>query len=136
MLNKNKSWRDSTEGVKYRMLRGARERARKKGLPCTITIEDLNIPEVCPVFGTKLEAGTKVSYANSPSLDKIDPTKGYIKGNIQIISMKANTMKSNASTEELLQFANWVFTHCKDDIVRTADITSETAELRDKEPLG
>ena len=47
----------------------------------------------------------------SPSLDRIDPNKGYVKGNVQVISRLANIMKSNASPEELRAFANWVNTN-------------------------
>lgn len=65
-------------------------------------------PTHCPVFGFKLRTGAGSFSPDAPSTDRIDPTKGYVRGNIQIISLKANTMKSNASPEELRAFALWV----------------------------
>lgn len=64
-------------------------------------------PTHCPVFGFELVPGCKKLMAN-PSIDKIKPELGYVRGNIQIISNKANIMKGNASLEELRQFAKWV----------------------------
>jgi hypothetical protein len=90
------------------MVKKARERAEKKELPFDIDCDYIRsiAPSHCPVFGTKLEwschrGGAAHSLPNSPSLDRIDPSKGYVKGNVWIISNRANTIKSDASHEEL-----------------------------------
>ena len=86
-----------------------RLRARQQGIPFNIEVKDIIIPDNCPIFGFPLERnwGGKAKY-NSPSVDKINPFLGYTKGNIQIISYKANIMKSNATKTELEAFANWI----------------------------
>lgn len=58
------------------------------------------VPEFCPVLGMRLEPGNGLS-ASSPSLDRFDPEKGYTKGNVRVISARANTLKSNATPDEL-----------------------------------
>jgi hypothetical protein len=64
-------------------------------------------PSKCPVFGTPF-AKHGAGFSNwSPSIDKIDPRKGYVRGNIQIISMLANCMKRNATPKQLRTFAEW-----------------------------
>lgn len=90
------------------MLRRARARARKESLVFNLRKEDLTIPEFCPVLGVRLGRSLGKKKETSPSLDKIIPELGYIKSNVQIISVKANWMKSNASPEELLKFAEWI----------------------------
>jgi hypothetical protein len=83
----------------------AKFRAKKYNLPFDIEIKDIIIPTYCPILNIKLERkpyGEGKSFqSSSPSLDKIEPSKGYIKGNIMVISMKANAMKSNATIDEL-----------------------------------
>lgn len=81
-----------------------RAEAKKVGLDFNITKEDLIVPERCPYLDIPLILSGPVC-DNLISLDRIDSTKGYVKGNVQVISMKANTMKSNASIEELKLFA-------------------------------
>lgn len=96
------------EDARYSMLEAAKSRAKKHNLPFDISLEDIIIPEVCPVFGLKLEKSLQKAGDNSPSLDRITPELGYVKGNIQVISYKANVVKNNLTKEQLLKFATWV----------------------------
>ena len=85
-----------------RLIQGAAERARNKSLKFDLTQEDISIPEFCPVFGMKLIAnsGGKRTADCSPSIDRIDPSKGYVKGNVCVISHRANTIKNDGTIEE------------------------------------
>ena len=90
----------------------ARQRATLKKTEFNIEVSDVVMPKKCPVF-SQYELKKETSDMSgpkpwSPSLDRIDNTKGYIKGNVQVLSHKANTMKGNATPQELLQFAYWV----------------------------
>lgn len=87
------------------LLNACRSRARLNGIPFNLVKEDICIPATCPVFGIPLEHGTRGFHENSPSIDRIIPDKGYVQGNIVVISFKANRMKQNATTEELKQLA-------------------------------
>ena len=93
---------------RLRLWYASRERAKKLGLPHTIAIEDIHIPDVCPALGIPLRQGTVTDRSNSPSLDRIRPELGYVPGNIAVISYRANTIKQNATSEELLAVAAWV----------------------------
>lgn len=88
----------------------AKQRAKRKGLPFTLEVSDIIIPEICPILGIALKRNhnNRIPAKFSPSLDKIDPHLGYTKDNVQVISYLANTMKQNASKEELIAFAKWV----------------------------
>lgn len=92
------------------MLTKAKYRAKAKGLEFSIAEEDITVPVFCPILGLPLtynpgEGKTDASY----SLDRIDPTKGYIPGNIQVMSSLANVMKNKATPEQLLLFADWIY---------------------------
>jgi hypothetical protein len=64
-------------------------------------------PVKCPVFGKKLRTGNKEPHAFSPSVDRIVPSKGYSRGNMQVVSNLANTMKQGANPTQLNRFAIW-----------------------------
>ena len=84
---------------------GAKGRAKKEGCAFNLDPEDIRIPEVCPILGIKLVRGNGRVVEASPSVDRIVPSLGYVKGNIQIISFKANTIKSNATLDEIEKVA-------------------------------
>ena len=63
--------------------------------------DDIVIPAVCPLLGLSLRLNTGVVGHDSPSIDRIDSTRGYVPGNVWVISHRANTLKSNATIAEL-----------------------------------
>lgn len=88
------------------MLENARRNATRHNREFNLDLSDIVIPEVCPFLKVPLifDRGKGLSW-NAPSIDRIDSSMGYVKGNVQILSRKANMMKSNATQAELIQFA-------------------------------
>lgn len=83
------------------MWQNAKYRASQKGLEFTITEADIQIPDTCPVLGIPLNVSNVGRQYNSPSLDRIDNSKGYTPSNIQVISWRANHIKNDSSPKEL-----------------------------------
>ena len=87
------------------LINASKQRAKNKDREHNISVEDIKkiFPEdgCCPIFGMKLEFNSAGFRENSPSIDRIDSTKGYTPDNIQIISWKANRIKGYASVQEL-----------------------------------
>ena len=92
----------------YSILTGARGRAKERGIPCTITIGDIVIPDLCPVLGIPPNRNLSRLSDNSPTLDRIRPEEGYIPENIAIISWRANKVKCDATLEELEKITAYV----------------------------
>lgn len=93
-------------------------RAKREGIIWDINIDDLCWYEKCPILGIELDytLGNGIITDASPSIDRIDLSKGYIKDNCMIISHKANTMKSSASIEELITFSRSMLLQYKGEI--------------------
>lgn len=86
------------------MFNNARIRARAKGLPFSITKDDIVIPAVCPVLGVAFALPVmdqKGPGPYSPSLDRLRPELGYVPGNIRVISYRANRIRNDATVAEL-----------------------------------
>lgn len=104
--------RDWHRRYQKEMLRGAKTRAKARGLEFSITIEDIPIPARCPVFDIELRptirTGSRAKGRHAPSLDRIDPRRGYVPGNVIVISWRANHLKSNATADELRKLVEWL----------------------------
>jgi len=95
------------------MWKNAKHRAKfdYKDMEFTILPEDIVIPDVCPYLQVPfIPLDSRLSY----SLDRIDSTQGYVKGNVQVISRLANKMKNDATKEELLLFAKGIIKQHED----------------------
>lgn len=90
-----------------------KHRAKTRGISFNLTVEDVTIPSFCPVLGLPLyrNTGGAAQGPNSPSVDRIDSSLGYTRGNVQVISSKANAIKSNATPSELLRVAAYCQEH-------------------------
>lgn len=95
---------------KLRMLSCAKMRAKEQSVPFNLTVPDFEIPGLCPILGIKLELnrGRGGFKDSSPSLDKIIPSKGYVKGNVVVISYRANRLKGDATVEEIESLVEWL----------------------------
>jgi len=98
-----------------KLFKSSKANAKSRNLEHTITEEDIVIPEYCPYLKIKLTFKPEsCNFPSTISLDRIDNSKGYIPGNVQVISRLANLMKSYATTEQLITFAESILTLHKD----------------------
>lgn len=101
------------------MLKAASKRAQKYGVSFNLRKEDIVIPKLCPILEIEIIPGDSSNYLQSPSLDRLDNSKGYTLDNIRVISSLANTMKNCATKEQLLKFCKNIPKYLEDDIVQT-----------------
>lgn len=90
------------------MLKAAKGRSKRDNLDFNIEECDIIIPEYCPILGIKIEKGIGNSTDNSPTLDKIIPKLGYIKGNICVISWRANSLKKDGRLDEFERIVKYL----------------------------
>lgn len=94
--------------LEYIMLIAARYRAKRAGVPFNLTIKDIVIPFRCPVLGIFLCSGVEKWAPGSPSLDRIKPALGYVRGNVRVISWRANNLKRDGTAEEFERIAAYI----------------------------
>lgn len=90
------------------LLNSARQRARRKGLPFDLTISDVVIPSVCPVLKIPLLQGVGKKHDGSPTIDRVIPSRGYVHGNVHVISWRANSLKKDGTVTELTNIVEYI----------------------------
>lgn len=84
----------------------AKKSAKDNKLDFNLDVSDIKIPKYCPLLGVKLTFDYTIETRDTYySIDRIDSNKGYVKGNVHVISFKANTMKNDATKKQLIVFA-------------------------------
>ena len=98
----------------------AKKRSRKKNLPYNIDTTYLKsiFPKdfMCPILNYKMVVNDKQVGKFSPTLDRINPRLGYVKGNVEFVCMLANHMMSNASGKDLSRFSKWINNRYKREV--------------------
>lgn len=99
---KQRNMRYRTSNYERYLYNKVRNRCKHSGREFTINLEDIIIPSTCPLLNVSFDL---MNENLCPSLDRIDNTKGYIQGNVWVISTLANRMKSTATLEQLEVFS-------------------------------
>ena len=109
VIKQNKKYRQ--ENPETWMTSGAKKRAENKNIPFNINKEYVKKiwpkDNKCPALNIEFNRGVKKTIDSSPSLDRIVPELGYIKGNVQIISMLANRIMTSATPEQVMSVAKY-----------------------------
>jgi hypothetical protein len=113
----------------YYLWKGCQNRAKKNNIPFNLEYTDVVIPKKCPILEIPIFKGNERHIANSPSLDRLVPELGYVKGNVRVISYKANTMKSDASIEEIKMFAKNIISYFDEAKLKVLTENGKTAPV-------
>lgn len=123
MDQQREAMKENPESALFRL---AKTRANSQGIPFTIQLSDIEIPEFCPVLGLKLEFGEMSRRNNSPSLDRVDSSRGYVPGNVAVISWRANRLKNDGTAEEFQKLIEYIETFQKTHVCSTIEPVIDT----------
>lgn len=94
--------------IKY-LLKAAKKRSKEDNLPFDLSEDDIVIPQVCPILKIEIKIGNSIKDRDSsPSLDKVIPELGYVKGNVKVISFKANSLKRDGHIEDFENIIKYI----------------------------
>jgi hypothetical protein len=105
-------WGNREDSEFYRTLRSKfsakKANAKVDGIEWNLHFGDLEWPTECPVLGIPIDYFSDGRTENSPSFDRLDPSKGYVHGNVKVISWRANRIKNDGNAEEHRLIASYM----------------------------
>ena len=93
------TYNNEYDRIRGYIIRNSKYCAKRRGIYFDLKYTDFELPEYCPILGMKLEYEGDGNSPSHATLDRIDNSKGYIPGNVMIISRLANAMKNESSFE-------------------------------------
>jgi hypothetical protein len=113
LMSKNNITHSNSQNIIGQLFYSAKQRAKKSKVDFDIEIGDIIIPEYCPILKIKLDvrqgfSDNRKPRFNAPSIDRINSALGYIKGNIIIMSYKANVLKKDGTSTEHIKVAEFM----------------------------
>jgi hypothetical protein len=103
--------------VRGKICANSASNAKRSGVIFNLISEDIKLVKTCPLLNIPIEYGNHVRTNNSASLDKINPKLGYVKGNVEILSLLGNQMKSSATPEQLITFSKNALQRYKEGVL-------------------
>lgn len=100
--------RAESRDPRFRLFRHAKGRAKIQSVPFSLCLDDIVMPDRCPILGVVMRPAVGQVNDTSPTLDKIIPALGYVPGNVAVISHRANLIKRDATLQELQSLVAWV----------------------------
>jgi hypothetical protein len=114
----HKKWREanpekhkqnySSLSPEYKIWYAIKSKCKKNNIEFDLDVSDIDPPKLCPVFNIPLD---RRDSNHTPSVDRVDPSKGYTKDNICVISLKANRMKQDSSIDDLKMLIKYMEEH-------------------------
>lgn len=105
---------DSISQAKSMFFSRKKQNAKNKKWDFSIEYHDIVWNDVCPILGIKINWENEIRGEDSPSLDRIDSSKGYIPGNVAICSWRANRIKNDGTEEEHRKIADYLHSLLQD----------------------
>lgn len=107
------------------LIHRCKERSRDKGVPCELTVEDIHIPDNCPICQRPLTRNIGKVGSSSPTTDRWNPVLGYVRGNIWIICHRCNSRKQDMSGEDHIAFGIKLIDSFKEECERVSQLSSQ-----------